>query len=379
MSEKGIKSVFKKVRDVAVKMIMEEDIEIIDNGLDNADNMEDSKPVVVANTTEESVAVKEEIVEEVKEEPVNNSVSKIREVTEEVKAKAKNPFVKPKSKTLEDDLFKNEEEKSTMELIKESPVAPLEIIETNTVENKSSFKYEKAVIEEENVTDELTDSQKEQQMFFDMIGAKDKALSNIRRMGLFKNIEQEMFRDGFEDTYFSLMESIEDNMVLEVEDKNKTMAKVLDLLYKTSDAEDSVYDYFKYIRHELHMVQNNLGIYGQEVYNAKDAVSEAVREYRIAELFERNETRGMLLDSDAKKFGELMSLTETMILKIEADNLLKTMPQKTEALKDEYVDMLWLSNNICDVLVGIETLKNDIVEIENNKGRFDRAELLDLR
>lgn len=383
MKEKGIKSMLMKAKDAVVNMIMEEQVEIVDNGLDNASPELEGTTVKYEEKVEApKVENIEEVIHKNHEESHSQTVSRVKEAKEDIKNIAKSTFSKNKNKTLEEELFaeekEEEKEKSTMDLIKGSALPPLEIIETNPVENKSSFKYEKATIEEENVTTELTEAQKEERKFFDMLTRKEKVLDEIRKSPVFANIDAKVFGKGFEDTYFSLMEGIEDNMVLEAEDKNKIMNKILSDLYKCNDTEEDVYDCFNLMRHELHKVKHGLGIYGNKVYSTRDIQTDSVKDYKIGEMFENPATREFLLKEDMDNFMELMSLTETMMHEIDNNKLLNTMPEKSQAFKNEFVDMLWMSDNYCDVLSGIETMKVYIHQIKNNLGRFNGVALLNL-
>ena len=369
---KGIFAQVEKVKDKFFSLVFEEDVEIIDNGLDEVEEN--------ISNTEERVAEVEKVV---KEEPKIKAIEH-KEEKEDVKVKGKNPFVKPKQKTLEEDLFKDEEEeKTTMELIKENPVEMVEIMETRELDrfpsNKSEVKYEKAQVAGSNVTDELTNEQKEAQEFYAKVDSREAVIRNLRRSVIFRDIEDVVFGEGFEDTFYSLMDAIEDNMVLSSEQKLKKMNQVRIEFFNVNDNDDEeVYNYFKMIRHELYKAKNGLGEYNEEVARNRELQIDAILNYKIADLYENKETKKMLLESDLRSFTELMSLTEAMIIKLEDNSLLKTMPEKKEDFKNEYIDMLWLSNNICDIMTGIEMLKMDISDISNGRERFSGSNLLGL-
>lgn len=372
---KGILSKVEKVKDKLFSFVFEEDVEIIDNGLDEAEEN-------ISNTEEEVVEVKK--VETVsKEEPKAKSIE-YKEQKEETRVRSKNPFVKSKQKTLEEDLFREEtEEKTTMELIKENPVEIVEIMENKELDrfpsNKSDGKYEKAKVEGTNITDELTSEQKEAQEFYSKVDSREAVVRSLKKSVVFADIEDAVFGEGFEDTFYSLMDAIEENMVLTSEQKLKKMNQVRVEFFNVDDNnEEEVYNYFKMIRHELYKAKNGLGEYNEQVAKNKDLQIDAILNYKIADLYENKELRSMLLESDMRSFSELVSLTEAMIIKLEEHSLLKTMPEKQEAFRNEYIDMLWLSNNICDVIIGIEMLKMDISDINNNRERFSGSNLLGL-
>lgn len=380
---KGILSKVEKVKDKLLSFVFEEDVEIIDNGLDEAEeNISNTEERIAEVKKVEKVEEIEKVEAVVKEEPKAKAIE-YKEEKEESKPRSKNPF-KSKQKTLEEDLFKEEtEEKTTMELIKENPVKIVEIMENKELDRfpstKSEVKYEKAQVEGANVTDELTSEQKEAQEFYSKVDSREAIVRNLRKSVVFADIEDAVFGEGFEDTFYSLMDAIEENMVLTSEQKLKKMNQVRVEFFNVDDNnEEEVYNYFKMIRHELYKAKKGLGEYNEQVARNKDLQIDAILNYKIADLYENKELRNMLLESDIRSFSELVSLTEAMIIKLEEHSLLKTMPEKQEAFRNEYIDMLWLSNNICDVIIGIEMLKMDISDINNSRERFSGSNLLGL-
>lgn len=371
MDGKGIFAKVAKVKNTLVNLIMEEEVEIVDNGLDEIE--ESTEKDLNKNYNKE----KDVVVNDVEN---RESVEELKD--EENKNKSKMSFMKAKQKTLEEDLF-NEEEKTTMELIKANPEPMVEIIESKKIEKfpaiRQNFKYEKAQNVVENYTEELTNEQKEAEEFYAKMDAREAIIKNLRKQPIFKDVEQEIFGEGLEDTFYSLMNEIEENDVLEASQKLEKMNQVRVEFYKVDDtSEEEVYNYFKMIRHELHKVKNRLGEYNKSVNKYKNTHLDFVLDYKVADMYENSDTKKMLLEADMRNFSELISLTEAMIFKIDENSLLKTMPEKSESFKNEYVDMLWYSNNICDVIIGIEMLKMDISDINNNKGRFSKTVLLEL-
>ena len=363
MSEK---KPFKKLLNKVVNLIMEEEVEIIDNGLDDAD----------ITTSVESV--KNNTVQDKKEEIKEVEQKEVKEEVEEPKVKSKKSFMKSKPKTLEEDLFKTEEVKTTMELIKENPVPMVEIIENKAVEPQTSttsdFKYEKAQPMANNVTDELTDEQKEAEEFHAKLDASELVIKKIRKGVLFKDVEFEIFGNGFENTFFELMDAIEDSEVLERSEKTLKMNQMLAELMKIDEnKEEEVYECFMIIRHELHKAKNNLGEYDAKVHARKELHADYVLDYKIPELYENKEVRSLLLESDLRSFSELMSLVDTMYMELGRNNFVTK--EKRERMQNEYTDLLWSSTSICEILKNIELLKYDLYKLNNGLDEFSKTAL----
>lgn len=352
MGENSLFSKMNKIKNSIVNLIMEEEDEIKDNGLDDSYENDDKN-----NTVEKEVDSDEK----------------------ETKSKNIRDILKNKStKTLEEDLFneEKEEDKKIMEFVKESPYPVLEIIEEDEKQKgyKNDFKFEKAQSVVENVTEELTEEQEEAQQFYARLDAVEPVIAKLRQEYIFENIEEEVFLNGFEDTFYSLMDAIESSLALEKRDKLIKMNHIKDEFCRINvNNENEVYECFNFIRHELHKAKNELGEYNEDILNSN--AQNYVLDYRIADMYENKETRKMLLSSDMNNFAELMSLTEKMMYRIQDNVWIKSSPEKMDSFMLEYNHMLWGSNTIADVLVGIETLKLDIEDIDNNAGRFTRSSL----
>lgn len=375
---KTFKSLVKNQLDKFASFILEEE-EIIDDGLDKIDTSLSSNSI---NTTD-NIETKEETVEFIKENDAQQieetvDVTEVKKEVEEVKQKNKNSFFKTKStKTLEEDLFKPEETKTTMELIKENPVPTVEIIEIKEPDKKffqkSTFKYEKAKPVENEVTDELTEEQKEEKAFYDKLDASESILNTIRKNVLFKDIEDKLFDNDFEKTFFDLLDAIEENQTLERFEKVTKKANLLEDLMKTQNTEEEIYDYFTKIHHELHKAKNSLGEYSSKVRNNPDLQEDIVLEYRIPDMYENPKYRKLLLKSDIQSFSELISLVDVMYTKL--DNNKYVTNEKRKMMQSDYTDLMWSSNSLFEILKNIELLKYDLNKLENEVDEFSKTGL----
>lgn len=372
--EKTLKRFFNKAVNFVTDLITEEEVEIIDNGLDD---VEDSF-VDKEESAKKKEYVKSETAKSVKKdthyaEDVNDD-----EVVESYKPKKKNPFSKSTTKTLEEDLFKPEEVKTTMELIKENPVLSVEVIEEKKPVKKVDFKYEKAPSVVENETEELTAEQKEAEEFHAKLDDGEMAIKTIRKNVIFKEIETQIFRDGFENTFFDLLEAIDESTVLEKDEKILKKNTILsELMSIDSSREDEVFDYFIKIRNELHKVENSLGEYNEKVYTKNGLRYDYILSYDIARMYENmsedKEIKEYILESDLDNFLELLSLYNNICDKLESNNYISA--QKRNELIDEYVNLVVSSNDMCRILKNIQLFKYDLYKIENGLDEFSKMAL----
>lgn len=375
--EKTLKRFFNKAVNFVADLITEEEVEIIDNGLDD---VEDSS-VDKEEFTRKKEYVKPEPVKSVKKDTHYAEDVDEDEVIESYKPKKKNPFSKSTTKTLEEDLFKPEEEKTTMELIKENPVLSVEVIEEKKPVKKVDFKYEKAPSVIKNETEELTAEQKEEKEFHAKLDGGEMAIKAIRKNIIFKEIETQIFGDGFENTFFDLLEAIEKNTALEKFAKNKKILKrntvLSELMNLDCSKEEEVYDYFIKIRNELHKVENSLGEYSDRVYSEDGLRYDYVLSYDIAKMYENSseekEIKEYILESDLDNFLELLSLYNNICDKLESNNYISV--QKRNELIDEYVNLVVSSNDMCSILKNIQLFKYDLYKIENGLDEFSKMAL----
>ena len=152
MAKKTANELFKKV----ISLFVEEEDEIVGNGLDDAEASEVYSEKNTDTIVENEIEVEEVVEKESTMESVKNEIKE--------KIKSKNIFTKSKSTTLEEDLF-SEEEPNIMDEMKSTPFNTVEIIEIDTPVAKSEGKdsYKKVSAISENVTEELTQEQREKE------------------------------------------------------------------------------------------------------------------------------------------------------------------------------------------------------------------------
>lgn len=364
MAKKTANELFKKV----ISLFVEEEDEIVGNGLDDAEVNE-----VYSEKNTDTVIKNEIEVEEVKEKEPTKEIVK-NEIKEKIKSK--NIFNKQKSNTLEEDLF-SEEEPNIMEEMKSTPFSSVEIIEIDTPVAKSEGKdsYKKVSTISENVTEELTQEQREKEFFFSRLDRGEEVITELRNLPLFIDIKDELFGEGFEGMFYSLMEAIEDSQSIEKQEKLDKMNGTLSKLMKINIDEDAeVYDFFMMIRHELHKVKNSLGEYSEKVLADKDLRVDTVLNYNISDMYQNPKYAEALLESDKDKYVELQNLVRDMYFEVEGNKFIAK--EKKEQMHLEYRDILLSSNTLCDILKNIEIVKDDLYKIRNEIGRFSRTSLV---
>lgn len=363
-NKKTANDILKKV----ISLFVEEEEEIVGNGLDDAEVNEISSEKNNDETLNNEVKV-----EEVKEKEPTKDI-----VKSEIKEKIKNKsiFNKQKTNTLEEDLF-SEEEPNIMDEMKSTPFNTVEIIEIDTpvakFEGKDSYKKVSTV--SENVTEELTQEQREKEFFFARLDRGEEVINELKGLDLFAEIKDEMFGEGFEGMFYSLMEAIEDSQSIGKDEKLDKMNGTLSKLMKINMDEDAeVYDFFMMIRHELHKVKNSLGEYSEKVLADKDLKVDIVLNYHISDMYQNPKYADALLESDKDKYVELQNLVRDMYFEVENNKFIAN--EKKEQMHLEYKDILLSSNTLCDILKNIEIVKDDLYKIRNEIGRFSRTSLV---
>lgn len=374
-NQKDLKKSVKKIANKFIGLFLEEEEEhISDSGLDHVEvsvERKENKPVQenheVINNIEEvqkNTETETEIKEEVK-------IEEDRSRIEEFKIKTKKPFAKVKQKTLEEELFETEEKNTIMEIMKGSVMPEIEIVESKDVEN---IDYEKADINIDNATDELTDEQKEEKIFYDKLNMVQNTIDLIKRDDLFSTTVGQLFDDTFEAIFFALMEAINENDMLTKVQKCIRMNKMKDAILILEEGDIvGICEYFKMIRHELHKAENNLGLYSREVKENKNLQVDSVLEYKIAEIYEDESKMHLLLESDKVLFEELASYVRAMDEELENKKSLNVM--KITNLQEENIRRIRTTNNICDVLIEIESFKHDLYKIKNGLDEFSKTSL----
>ena len=373
--KKSIKESGKEALKTLIGLFIENEEEIVSNGLDDAettDNYQDRYTKAVDNDYMEEEPQIEEMVEETAKVEIKEKEK------EKEKGKGKNIFTKSKSKTLEEDLF-NEEEPNIMDEMKSMPFQSVEIIEIDTPmvgsKSEASSSYKKAPALSENATDELTEEQQEKELFFSRLDKGEALVNELRKIPLFKEIEEEIFGKGFEETFYSLMEAIEDNQLLEKQEKldkmNGTLANLMNI---NIEEDEEVYDFFMMLKHELHKVKNSLGEYSSKVLGDKDLKVKTVLDYNISDICQNPRYIDALLESDREKYEELQGLVRDMYFEVE-DNKFIAKEKKT-MMHEEYRDILLSSNTVCDILKNIEIVKDDLDKMRKEEGRFSRTALV---
>lgn len=359
-----IKSTGKKLLNQLVNIFMEEEEEIIDSGLDDVD-------IDLNRKKQENVLGEYESTES--DEDIEEKVE-FKESKQKVK---KQPFVKQKQKTLEEDLFK-QDEPNIMDEMKSIPFQSVEIIEmdvqSSTAKNEPGDGYKKVASVSENVTEELTEEQKEAEEFYARLDASEEVINQLRKVSLFQEIEQEVFGGGFEDTFFSLMEAIKESQVLERDEKTQKMNSFLSKLISIDTSKDmEVYDYFMVIRHELHKAVNSLGEYSSVVNGDRSLKTDMILNYEISKIYQNGEHINLLLESDVEKYVELQELTREMYLELKGSKYVSE--EKRKRMQDEYGNMFLESNTLCEILKNIELVKSDLYKIRNGLDEFSMTSL----
>lgn len=347
--EKGIfKSLKKKVNEFVESITYEEEEIIMDNGMD--DDF-DSSTMTVAK-----------INEPLKQEPV------VKE-TEEL-----NSSNEPKVKTLlsrkatkKEEVVDESEHQSVMDKLKSTPVK-VETVEDESAlsgfpvyEKKETVNYEKAVINAEELTEELTEEQKMAEIFYQKMDYRDDKII------------------GFKDTFYDVVQLIENSEIFSRERKIEKIKELEVDFFNVDDNNDgSIYMFYTKIAHEYHMAKNSLGEYNAEIYNDPKLQIDYLLRYEMAKLHADDNLYTCLLEEDKKLLNDIGDLYETLLNKIYSYKLLNAEKTKQKEYVDYFSKIVAGSNNYCEALNVKYILENAINDIDNKQGRFQSSSILSL-
>ena len=184
---------------------------------------------------------------------------------------------------------------------------------------------------------------------------------------------------GFVDTFYDVIELIEDNVTLSRERKLQKLNKIKkDFFLVNDDSNREIYNFYISISHELYMLKNNLGEYNDKIANNKDLQVPELLEYRIADLFNNDELYVYLLDEDKQSYNELVDLVNPLLHKIQTHNILSSIPEKQLQYENYFKDLVFNANNCCQILEAKEILEQSLQDIETKSGMFKSTEILSL-
>lgn len=294
--------------------------EITDNGL-NEDSLEK-----VENT------IKEEVVQ-----PKENFIEK------ETKKFFSKPTVSStvETTTSSDDVVDNDNLTSLLKSTPNTTQVESSTEQNTTVESVQETKeveIETFPVYQESITVNQADMSKEE-LFMHYMDVRDELLV------------------GFADTCYDTIEGIQSNSVILKERKLEKIQSIEDeFLMISNDDFDSIVVFFKKMKHELHMLQNNLGEYDERVYDNNLIEDSRIKNYDIIGLFASNELYHYLLEDDKEAVNQLITIRETIYKKaktcgkfdnyiVESENIILSC--------HTIIDLINAKNKLDDLLIDL--------------------------
>lgn len=341
------KTIKKKVNEFVESITYEEEEMILDNGLDED---YDNSTMTVAK-----------INEPLKTEPVVKETEELNS-TSEPKVKTLLSRKAPKKEDVEE-----HEHQSVMDKLKSTPVT-VEVVDEESglssfpiYEKKENAQYEKAVINVEDVTEELTEEQKIAEIFYQKMDFRDEKIV------------------GFKDTFYDVVQLIENS---EIFSRDRKIEKIKELeveFFNVDDDNDgSIYMFYTKISHEYHMAKNSLGEYNAEIYNDPKLQIDYLLRYEMSKLYADDNLYTCLLEEDKKLLNEIGDLYETLLNKMYNYKLLNAEKSKQKEYIDYFSAIVSGSDNHCEALNVKYILENAIYDIDNKQGRFQSSSILSL-
>lgn len=162
---------------------------------------------------------------------------------------------------------------------------------------------------------------------------------------------------GFQDTCFDAIEGIQSSRVISEEVKvAKIKALEDEFLEISNDDFNAICLFFKKVRHELHMIQNNVGEYDSRVYENGLINNPKIKNYRIAEMHMDDELYQYLAEEDMDFMEKLLDMCEEIYRRAEKCNCLETYKNLTQK-------RLVSANTILDLLLAEEKFEDMLMDL----------------
>lgn len=162
---------------------------------------------------------------------------------------------------------------------------------------------------------------------------------------------------GFSDTCFDTIEGIQSNRVISEERKIEKISQLeKEFLEISNDDFDAICLFFKKVRHELHMIQNNVGEYDSRVYANGLINNPKIKNYRIAEMHMDDELYQYLAEDDMNDMEKLLDMCEEIHRRAQQCNCLSTYAKLTEK-------RLMAANTTLDLLLAEEKFEDMLMDL----------------
>lgn len=162
---------------------------------------------------------------------------------------------------------------------------------------------------------------------------------------------------GFSDTCFDTIDGIQSSRVISEQRKIEKITNLeKEFLEISNDDFEAICLFFKKVRHELHMIQNNVGEYDNRVYENGLINNPKIKNYRIAEMHMDDELYKYLAEEDIDAMEKLLDMGEEIHRKAKMCNCLNTYVQLTEK-------RLLSANTTLDLMLAEEKFRDMLLDL----------------
>lgn len=138
---------------------------------------------------------------------------------------------------------------------------------------------------------------------------------------------------GFSDACFDTIAGIQSSSVLSQETKIKKIKNLEDEFLSISDNDfASVSIFFKKVKHELHMIENNVGEYDARVYTNGLINDPRIKNYKMVELYMDNSLYTYMTKEDKEVINKLLDTCEEIHRRAKVCNRLSSYVKETERI-----------------------------------------------
>lgn len=181
----------------------------------------------------------------------------------------------------------------------------------------------------------------------------EKEMSREELFAYYMDVRDELIVD-FADTCYDTIEGIQSNQVISQERKREKIANIEnEFLSISNDDHESIFIFFKKVKHELHMLQNNLGEYDERVYKNGLISDPRIKNYNIEALHRSDDLFEYLSTEDKEAINTLLDMCEEIHKRANLCKCLDAYIPKTERL-------IMSCNTILDI-VNAEEQFNDML------------------
>lgn len=162
---------------------------------------------------------------------------------------------------------------------------------------------------------------------------------------------------GFSDTCFDTINGIQSSNVLSREKKiEKITGLEEEFLSISNDDFESIAIFFKKVKHELHMITNNVGEYDPRVYANGLINDPRIKNYKMVELHMDNVLYSYMTEEDKETINKLLDTCEEIHRRAKVCNRLNSYVKETERI-------MMSCNTIVDTLTAEEKFGEMLMDL----------------